>query len=68
MNTLLEIVQNLHSYDIESTIYASLPCSKDSLALVLKESESGETPIEAKSADLKYFIEVFKSLFISNTQ
>jgi len=56
--TLLQVVQKLEILDQEYTIYAKKPWIENSIALVLKEPESGELPREAQELGLSYFIEV----------
>lgn len=57
--TLLKIIEELETFDNESTIYAEEPWTENSKALVLHEPESGELPYEAKKLGLHYFLEVF---------
>ena len=57
--TLLKIVQELDTFDKESTIYAAKPWTENSKAMVLIEPESGGLPNEVENKGLKYFLEVF---------
>lgn len=57
--TLLKVIRELDFLDKESTIYAAMPWTENSVALVLPEPESGGVPQEADELELKYFIEVF---------
>ena len=57
--TLLEIIQNLATYDAEWTIYAAEPWTSESQAIVAFELDSGGLPSEAGDLDLDYFLEVF---------
>ncbi|MBX9652683.1 hypothetical protein K2Y11_03600 [bacterium] len=56
---LIEAIAELGSFDDESTIYASEPWNRDSIAIVEFESDAGCLPTEAQKAGLKYFLEVF---------
>jgi hypothetical protein len=56
--TLLEAVRDLDILDEESTIYASEPWTKDSIAIVDYEPAAGGLPIEAERLGLQYFLEV----------
>jgi hypothetical protein len=55
---LIDVVTNLASFDEDLTIYAARPWTCDSHALVAREPAAGGLPLEAKTADLNYFIEV----------
>jgi hypothetical protein len=56
---LLEIIEGLNSFDRKETIYASLPWTMNSDAIVTMEPESGGLPPEAEKLGMKYFLEVF---------
>ena len=60
--TLIEIVQELATFDSESTIYASKPWTSESRAIVAKEPDSGGCLKEARTQNLEYFIEVFVAI------
>ncbi len=55
---LMDVVQNLSSFDPELTIYVVKPWTCDSDALVAREVDGGGIPLEAKSSGATYFIEV----------
>lgn len=57
--TLLRVIEELDKLDKECTIYASAPWTETSIAVVLREPESGQLPYEAERLGLKYFLEVF---------
>lgn len=59
MTKLIDILQNLASFDQEATIYAKKPWDCNSTALVLAEPEAGGIPIEARELGATYFLEVF---------
>ena len=55
---LAEVCHQLHDLPADSTIYARLPWSLDSDAIVATEPEGGGLPVEAAEQRLSYFIEV----------
>lgn len=55
---LFKVIQELDTLDKDSTIYAAHPWEKNSIAMVLPESEAGGIPQEAAALGLGYFIEV----------
>jgi hypothetical protein len=55
---LIEIIQNLASFDVENTIYAVEPWTKDSESLVLAERPGGGVPPEAAELGMKYLVEL----------
>jgi hypothetical protein len=55
---LIGVVANLANLDEESTIYATRPWARDSVALVAREPDAGGLPQDAQIAGLHYFIEV----------
>jgi len=55
--TLLKIIQELETFDNESTIYASRPWTENSEALVLREPGE-KIPLEGEKLGLIYFLEV----------
>ena len=57
--TLLKVIQELDTLDKESTIYAAMPWTENSIAMVLPEPVAGGNPKKADELNLKYFIEVF---------
>jgi len=59
MTTLLDVVANLGAHDPESTIYVAKPWTCDSPAIVAREPDQGDSPLEAESCNAEYFIEVF---------
>jgi len=56
--TLLDAVRSVRAFDRQSTIYAAVPWTLDSRAVVGCETESGGVPPEAESFGLTYFVEV----------
>jgi hypothetical protein len=56
---LIDAISQLNSFDQESTIYASRPWAENSTAIVAREPESGNLPLEAERLGLSYFLEVF---------
>ncbi|WP_426767423.1 hypothetical protein [Erwinia aphidicola] len=56
---LIDVIDQLESFDDESTIYVEQPWSPDSLALVAAELEDGGIPDEAAKINAEYFLEVF---------
>lgn len=57
--TLRNAVRDIWSLDVDGTIYAALPWTEESVAIVAQESASGGPPAEAQDLGLKYFLEVF---------
>lgn len=57
--TMADVISSLGSFDAEDTIYAALPWSEKSAALVAHELESGGVPSEERAQGLEYFMEVF---------
>ena len=55
---LAEVCHQLHDLPADGTIYARLPWSLDSDAIVATEPEGGGLPVEAAEQRLSYFIEV----------
>jgi hypothetical protein len=55
---LMEVVENLATFDEAATIYAAAPWARDSKALIADEPESGGLPEQAKALGMRYFIEV----------
>lgn len=56
--TLLGVIGNLGGLDDADTIYAKVPWSSDSLAVVAREPAEGGVPEEATGLGLAYFLEV----------
>ena len=56
--TLLEVVQTLHQFNEDDTIYAVEPWACESAALVAEEPEEGGLPPRAKELGMSYFIEI----------
>jgi hypothetical protein len=59
---LIDIIPMPNSLDKEDTIYAKKPWTVNSIAMVIREPDSGELPTEARSLDMEYFLEVFLAL------
>jgi hypothetical protein len=59
MMSLLLAVQELDSFDRESTIYASQPWTADSKVIVAIEPQLGGIPKDVEELGLEYFLEVF---------
>ena len=57
--TLLQVVQELETFNKEDTIYVAAPWTEHSLSRVLREADSGKIPAEAVSLGFEYFLEVF---------
>ena len=55
---LAEVCHQLHDLPADGTIYARLPWSLDSDAIVATEPEGGGLPVEASEQRLSYLIEV----------
>ena len=55
---LLEVIQELDTFDNQGTIYAAKPWTENPEAMVMQESESGAPPSEAEKLGLKYFLEI----------
>jgi len=55
--TLIEAIRDLENHDSQATIYATVPWSEESRAVVAFEPEVGGVPAEAEY--LSYFLEVF---------
>jgi hypothetical protein len=62
MMTLIEIMDNLSSFDPEHTIYAKEPWTVDSAAIVRLEPEEEGGPSYDREAGFTYFLEVFIAL------
>lgn len=56
---LIDLVENLDSFDDEAIIYATEPWTQDSSASVQVDQASGESPRAAPSSGMTYFLEVF---------
>ena len=56
---LITVVRDLDTLNERSTIYASVPWSETSEAIVAYEPEAGGMPANAERLNLKYFLEVF---------
>jgi hypothetical protein len=56
--TLSEAVDRLGEFDSGDTIYAALPWTENSPAVVAPEPEAGGMPVEATQHGLAYFLEV----------
>lgn len=59
---LLEVVDNLSSYDSDLTIYAVEPWTCDSEVVVSRQRGRGRRPAEAESIGAAYFIEIIIAL------
>jgi len=55
---LLDIIATLDRFDDSDTIYCRKPWTRNSVALVTPEPESGGLPKEADRLGLHYFLEV----------
>lgn len=55
---LIDVIQHLKTFDIEDTIYAAEPWTKDSESLVFPEPPSGGVPPEAAALGMKCFLEL----------
>jgi hypothetical protein len=56
---LIDAIRDLNYLDAEGTIYASLPWTADSEAIVAHEPQGGGLPLQAVHLGLSYFLEVF---------
>ena len=57
--TLSDVISRLTHFDGDLTIYASVPWTAISRAIVIQEPEPGSDLQEPASLGLKYFLEVF---------
>ena len=64
--TLIDVVRILNSFDAEGTIYAELPWSTASRAVVENEPELGGIPPGAAELNASYFLEVFVAREVLN--
>ncbi|MCE9592255.1 MAG: hypothetical protein K8S99_17250 [Planctomycetes bacterium] len=55
---LVDIVNELESFDVNATIYAVEPWQSDSLAMVDFEPPAGGLPVAASNRGMTYFLEV----------
>jgi len=55
---LLDIIATLDRFDDGDTIYCREPWTRNSVALVAPEPESGGLPSEADRLGLRYFLEI----------
>ena len=56
---LIDVIGCLGELDGESTIYAAMPWTQESEAIVAREPESTGVRVEAERLGMKYFLEVF---------
>ncbi|WP_455819465.1 hypothetical protein [Pseudomonas cerasi] len=57
--TLIDVINQLDSFDSDDTIYAKKPWMPDSEAIVATEPDDGGVPDKAAKIDAEYFLEVF---------
>jgi hypothetical protein len=57
--TLIEVIQNLKSFDNEGIICARKPWTENSEAIVVIEPQARQLPTEAKKLGMDYFLDVF---------
>jgi hypothetical protein len=55
---LIDVILEIDSLNGESTIYAAMPWTESSQAIVAKDPDKGGLPVEVDHLGLKYFIEV----------
>lgn len=59
VSTLFDIVVGLDELDEEATIYAAMPWTDQSRAIIAYEPDDGSLPPEAKGLGIHYFIGVY---------